>query len=270
MNSPNLTADQAKQRAYAIKDRLKQLGNSISLTHAYELLAASSGYRNWPTMKAALQDRRGNPAAPVATPSEPGNLQRIAEAFRQDRVVGPGKIVVERVSENSWKAMDPDVLDPAHRFRLETAPVARRWHRVTIPPAAGGTYVVGGYVDDGVMPRHFERTFASVILTTYGPEWRYRDDNNQHVPIEYWLDTGFHPESKVTDNAHIVFLDKWQMQEAVADLEEIRKLTFGDVGDEPDIYAVDYDRLSDLAGKMRKAVTFLRSRLFEPSVIRSK
>lgn len=40
------------------------------------------------------------------------------------------------------------------------------------------------------------------------------------------------------------------------DLEDVRKAVFGDVGDEPDVYA-DYDRLSELSGKMRKAISNL-------------
>lgn len=43
---------------------------------------------------------------------------------------------------------------------------------------------------------------------------------------------------------------------ALADLEEVRKAVFGDVGDEPNVYA-DYDRLSELAGKMRHALAAL-------------
>lgn len=43
----------------------------------------------------------------------------------------------------------------------------------------------------------------------------------------------------------------------IADLEDVRKAVFGDVGDEPDIYA-DYDRLSATAGKMRQAIETLQ------------
>lgn len=41
--------------------------------------------------------------------------------------------------------------------------------------------------------------------------------------------------------------------DVVAELEEVRKAVFGDVGDEPDIYP-DYDRCCELAGKMRRAI----------------
>lgn len=45
----------AKKRAYALKSRMDELGHAIPLTHAYEAIATSFGYRNWPTMKAALK-----------------------------------------------------------------------------------------------------------------------------------------------------------------------------------------------------------------------
>ena len=43
---------------------------------------------------------------------------------------------------------------------------------------------------------------------------------------------------------------------ALSDLEEVRKAVFGDVGDEPDVYA-DYDLSCELAGKMRRAIEVL-------------
>jgi intracellular multiplication protein IcmB len=46
--------DTAKRRAQAMKARLKELGHDIPLTHAYEMLATSCGFRNWPTMRATL------------------------------------------------------------------------------------------------------------------------------------------------------------------------------------------------------------------------
>lgn len=47
--------------------------------------------------------------------------------------------------------------------------------------------------------------------------------------------------------------------DVVADLEEVRQAVFGNVGDEPDIYS-DYDRCSDLAGKMRRAIAVLSAK----------
>lgn len=47
--------------------------------------------------------------------------------------------------------------------------------------------------------------------------------------------------------------------EALADLDEVRKAVFGDVGDEPDVYA-DYDRCSELCGKMARAIAALSAK----------
>jgi intracellular multiplication protein IcmB len=54
LGNENLCADseQAKRRAKSIKARMKELGYEMPLTHAYEALASSCGFRNWPTMKA--------------------------------------------------------------------------------------------------------------------------------------------------------------------------------------------------------------------------
>jgi hypothetical protein len=54
LGNENLCADseQAKRRAKSIKTRMKELGYEMPLTHAYEALASSCGFRNWPTMKA--------------------------------------------------------------------------------------------------------------------------------------------------------------------------------------------------------------------------
>ncbi len=43
--------EKLKRRAYSIQARLKDLGQSISLAHAYEALATASGYKNWATMR---------------------------------------------------------------------------------------------------------------------------------------------------------------------------------------------------------------------------
>lgn len=46
-----LPLEKLRKRAYSIQSRLEELGQSISLAHAYEALATSSGYKNWATMK---------------------------------------------------------------------------------------------------------------------------------------------------------------------------------------------------------------------------
>lgn len=48
------TAETTKNRAHAIKSRLEEMGYKAPLSHAYEILATSRGYRNWPTMKSTL------------------------------------------------------------------------------------------------------------------------------------------------------------------------------------------------------------------------
>ncbi|MCZ7861512.1 hypothetical protein O9X98_08880 [Agrobacterium salinitolerans] len=55
LGNENLCAvtETTKRRAHAIKARLGAMGYNASLSHAYEVLATASGYRNWPTMKAA-------------------------------------------------------------------------------------------------------------------------------------------------------------------------------------------------------------------------
>ncbi|QXV73550.1 hypothetical protein [Rhizobium phage RHph_X2_30] len=53
---------------------------------------------------------------------------------------------------------------------------------------------------------------------------------------------------------------------ALADLEEVRKAVFGDVGDEPNVYA-DFDRCSELGGKMRRSIAALETTLAESVVV---
>jgi hypothetical protein len=48
--------DTAKKRAYGFKARADELRHSIPLTHCYELLAASWGYKNWATVKTKLAE----------------------------------------------------------------------------------------------------------------------------------------------------------------------------------------------------------------------
>lgn len=47
--------EQAKKRAYAIKDRLSDLGHSVGLSHVFEALALACGMRNWNTFQNALK-----------------------------------------------------------------------------------------------------------------------------------------------------------------------------------------------------------------------
>lgn len=47
--------ERVNKSAYSIKERLTELGHKIPLTHVYEILATSAGFRNWSTMKAKLK-----------------------------------------------------------------------------------------------------------------------------------------------------------------------------------------------------------------------
>lgn len=78
----NLCADseQAKRRAKSIKARMKELGYEMPLTHAYEALASSCGFRNWPTMKAQLQ-------AGVSMPGTVSILDDLSFSFAGDRAL---------------------------------------------------------------------------------------------------------------------------------------------------------------------------------------
>ncbi|MNU56078.1 hypothetical protein D3C71_451650 [compost metagenome] len=56
---PRLDADKSKAHAKAVKTRLNELGVDIKLSHAYEALASSHGFRNWATMSAGLSGTSG-------------------------------------------------------------------------------------------------------------------------------------------------------------------------------------------------------------------
>lgn len=50
----NMPLDKTKKRAYSLQARLKEIGYDFSLGHACEIIANVQGYRNWATMKSAL------------------------------------------------------------------------------------------------------------------------------------------------------------------------------------------------------------------------
>jgi len=47
--------EQAKKRAYSIKERLGELGHTVGLSHVFEVLATACGMRNWNTYQNALK-----------------------------------------------------------------------------------------------------------------------------------------------------------------------------------------------------------------------
>ena len=70
------------------------------------------------------------------------------------------------------------------------------WQPIRNTPAVGGIYIVGGYVEDGVGPRHFERAWGFLVRTTIGPSWSIMEQGKQHVPIQYWVGLPPHPEHR--------------------------------------------------------------------------
>lgn len=320
LNTPTLSLEQAKHRAYAIKVRMTELGTPISLTHAYESLATGCGYRNWPTMQAALQ--AASSPGPVSRPTSERNrglgtpevrgritdnlVERgLLDFKRKDGITKPKVETTEKGGtpfaadklfdraglqllqifqicngdysdhhDVEWSHKEEEerfeaVLRHASSLKalldqLDT-PVfqPRRWHPVRIPPPAGGAYVIGGYVSDGILPRRFEWAFANVVLTVDGPEWSHWDEKRSRVPIEYWTALGPHPEHRKPEQPDMTLIEKDELQDIVMSLEEVRKAVFGDVGDCPDVYR-DYDRLTELSGSMQKAVRKLHRRTFEP------
>jgi hypothetical protein len=48
--------EQSRTRARQIKARHEEMGSKLSLAQAYELMAASDGYRTWAAMRAALEN----------------------------------------------------------------------------------------------------------------------------------------------------------------------------------------------------------------------
>ncbi len=51
--------EQAKKRAYTIKERLGELGHTVGLSHVFEVLAVACGMRNWNTYQNALKSAAG-------------------------------------------------------------------------------------------------------------------------------------------------------------------------------------------------------------------
>lgn len=77
--------EKLKKRAYTIQSRMKELGHQVSLAHAYEVLATSSGFRNWPTMKAKAASSERN--------FRIGHEVRFTREVKGDFVVGKPKVL---------------------------------------------------------------------------------------------------------------------------------------------------------------------------------
>ncbi len=80
------------------------------------------------------------------------------------------------------------------------------WTHVKHAPPTGGHYAIGGYVDDGILPRRFERAFATCIKTLDGPEWSHCNPDKAFVPISYWFKLPGHPERAALSTPETVSL----------------------------------------------------------------
>lgn len=69
--------EQAKKRAYSIKERLGELGHTVGLSHVFEVLSVACGMRNWNTYQNALKsgaDLNDAPASEAPHCATPNNL----------------------------------------------------------------------------------------------------------------------------------------------------------------------------------------------------
>lgn len=69
-----IDAPTAKAAARNVKQRLSALGHDISLNHAYEAVAAMSGYPTWSVMKARLHETTASPPAMTVKPFPAGRI----------------------------------------------------------------------------------------------------------------------------------------------------------------------------------------------------
>lgn len=67
------------------------------------------------------------------------------------------------------------------------------WVRTSQRPAVGGTYLIGGYVTDGGLPRRFSWELGSCILTLDGPSWSFHNPAVR-IPMSYYFKVPGHPE----------------------------------------------------------------------------
>ncbi|MBY3158395.1 hypothetical protein HFO56_39540 [Rhizobium laguerreae] len=74
-NSEAAVDGSPKRRARAVQAKLKELGSSVSLGQAYEVMAVANGFRNWATMNAAFQavpsPKSASGPAAVLPPKQP-------------------------------------------------------------------------------------------------------------------------------------------------------------------------------------------------------
>lgn len=93
-----------------------------------------------------------------------------------------------------------------YNFRIGIHHTPMQWIKTSErQPAVGGSYITGDYIDDGVLPRRFDRSRNRyVIILKKGPTWREleydihgREIDRTIDPPEYWLENlPPHPEYK--------------------------------------------------------------------------
>lgn len=123
---------------------------------------------------------------------------------------------------------------------------AFRWIPVSETPKVGGTYMAGKYVEDGVLPRRFQRFWTTLILTVDGPEWA-------DPGVEYYYPLPPHPES---ETAYVLCMsdEVTDSVEAVAEIKMSRpssELRHGDHRPEP--YAAFRGKLPPVGTKLYTA-----------------
>lgn len=82
-------------------------------------------------------------------------------------------------------------LEPEVKTPVKVGKIARWVKMADRQPSVGGTYHVGRYIEDGIMPRRFKTGEEYVIILRDGPKW------SGFAGWEYWLDgMPSHPEYK--------------------------------------------------------------------------
>ncbi|MBY3157343.1 hypothetical protein HFO56_34015 [Rhizobium laguerreae] len=119
--------DTCRTRARQLKARQEEMGNTISLAQAYELMAAVDGHRTWAAMRAALEKAPLRPAADTTPPLTAADTHqdhcasfRMVRRYEPDAYEGGGDSVEAILrgarAELSYFFFDGEE-SPAMRFR---------------------------------------------------------------------------------------------------------------------------------------------------------
>lgn len=158
--------ESARTRARAIKARHEELGSSLTLAQAYELLAAAEGHRTWAAMRAAGESAVEPAAAADIYEDETGWLftvlmvRRIApDAYDAQEEFDVPALLKAAHADLSYVFMDGEE-HPAMRFR-ETQMIGMEEYSVTVD-------IEGSNLKD--LQWHFERLklAENVVSFNYG------------------------------------------------------------------------------------------------------